>query len=121
MTHFRSFQLHKQLGEEDRRSTNASLVVLHEWNLLGVLKLHLHHQQRAERAAGREIQAVKQQTETCAGVSEVLLVNRLKTKARLTVNGLATKEISKSYLLKDRFDRITHHKVIIGQLQEHLA
>lgn len=120
MTHFRSLQLHKQLGEEDRRSTDASLVVLHEWNLLGVLKLHLHHQQRTERATGREIQAVEQQTETGAGVSEVLLVNRLKEK-HFNGESLGDMQISESHLLEDRFDRVTHHKVIVCQLQEHLA
>lgn len=35
---------------------------------------------------------------------------------------MATKKLTTfSHLLEDRFDRITHHKVIVGQLQEHLA
>lgn len=78
LTHFRSFQLHKQLSEEQCGAANAPLIILHEWNLFGVLKLHLHHQQAAERAARRKIQAVQKQTKTRAGVTEVLLVYRLQ-------------------------------------------
>lgn len=77
-THFRSFQLHKQFGEKQCRAANASLIILHERHLFGVLELHLHHQQVAERAAGREIQAVEEQAETGASVAEILLVYRLK-------------------------------------------
>jgi hypothetical protein len=112
--------LHKQLSKEQSRSTDATLIILHEWNLLGVLELHFHYEQAAERAGGRGIQAVEEKTETGAGVAEVLLVNRLKTKIFSLRNVKKQFQVYQFHLLKDSLDRVTHHKVIVCQLQEHL-
>lgn len=77
-THFRPAQLHKQFGQKHCIAAHFPLLVLHERYLFGVLKVHFHNQQAAKRTRRREIQTVKEQAETGAGVTEVLLVYRLE-------------------------------------------
>jgi len=67
--------LHKQFGQKQGGAANTTLIVLHEWNLFGVLELHFHDQQVAERACRCEIQVVEQQAQASASVAKVLLVN----------------------------------------------
>jgi hypothetical protein len=70
--------LHKQFGQKHCIAAHFPLLILHERDLFGVLKVHLHNQQAAKRTRWREIQTVKEQAETRASVAEILLVYRLK-------------------------------------------